>query len=295
MSQSESVAKLTTALAIAQNEFETITKNKIGQEGNQKFPYSTLSAVLEAIRPALNKQGIFLSQPVIIDPNGSQRVTTKVQLGDEFIQTDGILLSAGLVGSKKLGLEITYSKRYDLTSFMGVCAEDDDKDAPDLKPGAPPTYGYKPVVPQHVQQSAQKQVQKLETLQKPVQVVDKPIINPNIPLSDIDFGVDKPVGESFLSPDAKETADHLIHFVPLSEKRNTEIQDKLKSLVGNKTLDRRKLSIFLEERHGQKKAFEVSATQWEETIKLIDNAVAEGEAAIKLLLKPAPKEKDETN
>ena len=282
MSQSESTTNLAIALAKAQAKFDPITKNRIGQEGNQKFPYSTLSQVLDAVRPSLNSEGIFLSQPVIVDSNGNQRVTTRVQLGDEFIQTDGIMLSPGLVGSKKLGLEITYSKRYDLISFLGVCAEDDDKDAPDLKSDKPSSAPKPSFIPAKTTTNAV--LPKATSFEYGANQQARTITPSGTEITDADLpDFPEPEKSNPLPADAAEVADHLLNFVPLTEARNTEIQNRLKDLVANKTVGRRDLSLFLEDQHSGKKQFDVDAKQWEGTIAKIEAAIADG--TIKALLK----------
>ena len=276
MPQSESVLKLTAALAKAQSKFESISKNRTGQEGNQRFLYSTLSQVLAAVRPALNAEGIFLSQPIIVDANGNQRVTTKLSLGDEFIATDGVLLSPGLVGSKQFGRESTYSKRYDLISTLGVCAEDDDEDAPDLRPSPKPVATFSKPINTPTQ---------AKTVSKPTSFDYGANRNPEITDADIpDFNLPLET-EKPLSSEVAAIADHLLTFVPLTAERNTQIQARLKELVSAKTLDRRKLGLFLDARHEGKKAFDVPASIWEDTIQKIESAVTEGEAAIKTLFK----------
>lgn len=93
----------------------------------------------------------------------------------------------------------------------------------------------------------------------------------------------KPVQVSTLTPDARATAIEMENFVPLTETRNTEIQNRLKELVATKVVGRRDLSLFLEAQHDGKKQFDVAATQWEATLAKIEAAVADG--SIKTLLK----------
>ena len=134
--QSESIAQLVTALTKAQSEFVVVPKNKTGQEGNRKFKYADLADVMNMALPKINKYGIFLSQPLVRDEDGaSLRQTTRLQLGDEYIQSDGIKLSDDVPG-KNLGIAVTYARRIDLNGTLGI-APDEDVDAPDLTTGAP--------------------------------------------------------------------------------------------------------------------------------------------------------------
>jgi hypothetical protein len=302
MPQSNSVNVIAPALAKAQAKFEKITKNRVGQEGNQKFPYSTLSQVLEAVKPPLNEQGIFLSQPIVVDDKGSQRVTTKVQLGDEFIATDGVLLSAGLVGSKAFGREVTYSKRYDLMSFLGVCAEDDDEDAPDLKKVQEPNKTYTPQPPKP---SFPKKIDTPKAAEKAVakavsEATDFPFGknantavvggaasggNPEITDDDIPY-FDTPITEQEpLSPEAEAAAQAMDAPETLSKERYDFIQERLKEISTQKLggVTTKSLSAFLEARHRGKKLVYVPAVTAENTLNLVEEAVEGGPAKVKEL------------
>jgi hypothetical protein len=309
MPQSESTSKLASALAKAQAKFTIIKKDKTGQEGNLKFQYASLADGLTAVRPFLNAEGIYLSQPIVEGPDGIRLQTTKVQFEDEWISTDGLPLPK-LPPGKELGKTVTYARRVDLFPFLGISGDDDDEDAPDLKPVANPVSVpskpfVKPTTPATKPANSVKSVNTPSLPEPPVvpnkatsfeygaNVVSIPetgnkledgtfITNDDIP----DFGppVEPYIGPE-LSDDAAEVADHLIHFVPLTEERNNQIQSRLKELVASKTLDRRKLGLFLDAQHEGKKQYDVSASQWEQTIAKIEAAVEEGKEAIKELLK----------
>ena len=288
MPQSETVSKLAKALVAAQSAFKPIPKSKTGQEGNRKFKYADLADVVSMVTPILNSNGIFLSQPIVVDGSGTLRQTTRLQLEDEFIQTDGVKLSDDTPG-KNLGISVTYARRIDLNGLLGI-APDEDLDAPDLKaagttalPSGHSNLARSATTP--VPGNASTTVNKATSFVYGANVKQT---NPEITDEDLpDF--DKPLPEvEPLSKEAQAVADHMATFVPLTEKRNTEIQNRLKELVANKTVGRRELSFFLEEQHEGKKQFDVSATQWEQTIKKIEDAVADG--SIKTLLK-----KKETN
>jgi len=110
-------------------------------------------------------------------------------------------------------------------------------------------------------------------------------VNPEITDDDIPK-FDGPVRTTEnLSPEAVAVADHLIHFVPLTQDRNKQIQDRLAELVKAKTLDRRKLQVFLDKEHDGKRSIDVPADKWEQTIKKIEDAVKDGAESIKTLFK----------
>lgn len=314
MPQSESISKLVAALAKAQEKFLKISKDRHGQEGNLKFLYSTLSEGLSAVRSFLNAEGIFLSQPTTMTENGL-RVVTKVQLGDEWMSSDGLSLP-NIEPGKNLGKTLTYGRRLDLFSFLSICGEDDDEDAPDLKPGTEstrtPVKGKpqvssaparvvtnatvanpgpgKPSVPIKIdttQVRLNEIISKVEETRpgkvNPISVVGGNKVEDDLGITDDDLpDFDKPLKERDDFPaDAPEDA---VTFVALTPERNNEIQAYLKNLIDTKVMDQRKLSKFLELRHEGKRSFDVPSYKWEKTISDIQAAVQEGDKAIKVLL-----------
>jgi len=283
MPQSQVVTKLVTALVKSQAEFKPIPKSKTGQEGNRKFKYADLADVVNMVAPILSKNGIFLSQPIVVD-NGVLRQTTRLQLEDEYIQTDGIKLSDDTPG-KNLGISVTYARRIDLNGLLGI-APDEDLDAPDLKPSgstytSPVPTTKTTTVPGTTSTTGEATdfiYGANSNLGRTATQVNPEITDADLPSFDTPIPYEEP-----LSKDAQAVADHLATFVPLTEKRNTEIQNRLKELVANKTVGRRDLSFFLEDQHDGKKQFDVDAKQWEATIAKIESAVADG--SIKTLLK----------
>lgn len=271
MIQSDSVTKLTDALAKAQAKFDKLKKDTTGQEGHLKFQYVQLPDVLNMVRPLLNAEGIYLNQPIIRDENGNLRLTTRVQLSEEFMQSDGIPLPATAPG-KELGKIITYARRIDLMPFLGITGEEDE-DAPDLKPAARPG--------RYVDVSDIRNRTYAPSVNDPglAKTKDDPLP------SQMYDNSDSVIQRSELSDEARSIAEEMETFVPLSDERNTQIQDRLKELVSAKLMDRRKLSLYLDAQHEGKKSLEVSATQWENTMKKIEEAVTSGPEAVKKLLK----------
>lgn len=229
------------------------------------------------VRPLLNAEGIYLSQPLVVGSDGTLRQTTRVQLEDEWDQTDGIPIPA-LHPGKEMGKTITYARRIDLMPFLGISGEDEDEDAPDLKPNPPFNKTFS--TPAQVNRAFKPNAPQFTATNRvsDVAVLDSTYIQPeDIP--------------GFKAQTASQVAEEIFTFVPLTKERNDQIQARLAELVKAKTLDRRKLAELLETRHAGKRAFEVPADKWEETIGVIEKAVLEGEASIKALLK---KEKSES-
>jgi hypothetical protein len=113
------------ALAKAQLDFPAIRFDSEAQlGGGRRYRYASIAAILDAVRPTLNKHGILLSQEPS-QADGVVSVTTKLMLGEQTISsTLSAPMSRG--GFHELGSAITYLRRYGLSSMLGVAAEEDE-------------------------------------------------------------------------------------------------------------------------------------------------------------------------
>ena len=138
MERSENIGELVTALAKAQGEFSAAVKDSDNPYYNSK--YADLSAVINAVRPALSKHGIALIQTSEADlERQTASVTTSLHLGEEWISNTAEAPATGK-GKKApddpsaptrfdvqtIGAAWTYLRRYTLQGLVGVPAEDDD-------------------------------------------------------------------------------------------------------------------------------------------------------------------------
>ena len=113
------------ALAKAQAEFKPIRFDSQAQlGGGRNYRYASIAAILDGVRPILNKHGILLSQEPSQN-DGVVSVTTRLSLGEQSISsTLSAPMSRG--GFHELGSAITYLRRYGLASMLGVAAEEDE-------------------------------------------------------------------------------------------------------------------------------------------------------------------------
>lgn len=113
-------------LARCQAEFPAIHFDSEARmrEGNKGYRYASLNAVLAAVRPVLNKHGVFLSQPWK-QSDGIVSVTTRLHRGGEAMEETGAAPMARL-DFHGLGTAVSYLRRYQLVSMLGLAAEDDD-------------------------------------------------------------------------------------------------------------------------------------------------------------------------
>jgi len=141
---SESVAALAAALAKAQTELinpeksltATIRSTRTG-DGDRTFRYAPLSSGLDTVRKTLGKHEIATMQTTAIDqPSGMvQLTTTLAHSSGEWIASDWpVCPVAELANPQRMGLALTYARRYALFTLAGIAGED-DLDAPDLCAG----------------------------------------------------------------------------------------------------------------------------------------------------------------
>ena len=127
-------ATLWEAFAAAQAEFGPIIKNTKGARGN----YAPLDAVLEAVRPVLNKHGLALPQATFV-ADGTLFVRCSV-VHVTTGETHSAEYPAGLLAlqHQQLGAGVTYARRYSLLSILGVFPENEDDDGEKAGSVGPP-------------------------------------------------------------------------------------------------------------------------------------------------------------
>ena len=126
----EDTTKCTTifgALAKAQAKFKTVIKNCHGYG----YDYADISSIMDAVRPALNENGLYVYQKVT--SNDGISVTCETFIANEngeIISSGPLTISAmaqkGMNQAQALGSAQTYARRYSLSSFLGIASESDD-------------------------------------------------------------------------------------------------------------------------------------------------------------------------
>ena len=114
------------ALAAAQAEFKPVQKNAVNPVFKSK--YADLQSILDATRPVLNRHGLFLFQRVTSSKDGVS-VETCVTHATGGTLSSGVLFIP-VVNPKNpaqaFGSAETYARRYSLSAFLGVNADEDD-------------------------------------------------------------------------------------------------------------------------------------------------------------------------
>ncbi|MCA6302073.1 MAG: ERF family protein [Phenylobacterium sp.] len=140
--QSPTIAALAKALSAAQGEIEGAVKGKNNPAFRSK--YADLSAVWDACREALSKNGLSVIQSPGPCADGRMEMTTVLAHASGEWMRGTLTIPLGKVDAQAYGSATTYARRYALAAFVGVAPEDDDGNAasasaPKASPRSEPT------------------------------------------------------------------------------------------------------------------------------------------------------------
>ena len=126
------MAPLFEALAKAQAEFETVTATSRVTFKNVDFKFAPLSEILGAVRPALNKYGLTLTQQTKHIPfgnaNGIKVVTTLLHESGVSYDIESVPVFYNVNDIKNLGAQVTYLRRYEVKTLLGIEADSEELD-----------------------------------------------------------------------------------------------------------------------------------------------------------------------
>jgi len=134
------------ALLKAQMEFTAIIKKSTNPAFKSK--YANLEAVLDAVTPALNANGLFLTQETSRVDNMIEVKTIVFNAAGEKFEGGVTCLPIVKNDAQGVGGAITYARRYSIKTMFALAEEDDDGNAasqrPSKAPPAPPSPAEKP-------------------------------------------------------------------------------------------------------------------------------------------------------
>lgn len=148
MITSESIKNIATSMLKVQSHI----KGMIPDAKNPFFKsnYITLDGILEFVRPILSSEGIWCIQEATGDGEYISVVTRLIHSSGEFLETDILKMKPQKNDPQQMGSCITYAKRYQLASLLGISSEVDDD-------GNNATYGSGNNKPKPKQQSNNKE------------------------------------------------------------------------------------------------------------------------------------------
>jgi len=126
MKTSETTVKVYSAFIKAQGQFSKATKDSTNPFFKSK--YADLNSYLDAISDSLTDNGLAVLQ----DTSGSEqgqiiRVSTRlIHTSGEWMESEPLVLHPIDMKPQSFGSAQTYGRRYSLSSFLGLGAEDDD-------------------------------------------------------------------------------------------------------------------------------------------------------------------------
>lgn len=126
------MAPLFEAFAKAQAEFESVTATSRVTFKNVDFKFAPLSDILAAVRPALNKYGLTLTQQTKHIPfgnaNGVKVVTTLLHESGVSYDIESVPVFYNVNDIKNLGAQVTYLRRYEVKTLLGIEADSEELD-----------------------------------------------------------------------------------------------------------------------------------------------------------------------
>lgn len=173
--QSASVKKLVPALLEVQRVAAAIERNSDATAADgRSYSYPTLQAVLAAVKPVLNDQGVLLLQPTSSDGR-SVTVASRLMFEDEYIESS-LTMAPAQNTPQAMGSAITYCRRYSLMSLLSLATEDDD--------GLAASYGAPAAAPAKAAAAPAKAAAKAPATGKPAEKpVEKAVAKPAEPVA----------------------------------------------------------------------------------------------------------------
>jgi hypothetical protein len=121
---SQDISKLAEALSKFQGAIESVAKNKTAKMGSYSYSYADLTCIWDAIRQPLMTNGLAISQSFHESPDKGYITTILMHTSGQWIKSTLSLADHQKI--QELGSEITYLRRYEITSILGICADEDD-------------------------------------------------------------------------------------------------------------------------------------------------------------------------
>ena len=118
---------LASSMALAFAEIEAATKSATNPHFRSK--YADLSAVIDSVKPALIKHGLFFTQRPEPSEDGVIVETVLHHAGGESLSLGKLYVPANKRDAQGFGSAMTYARRYALQTAFGVPTEDDDGNA----------------------------------------------------------------------------------------------------------------------------------------------------------------------
>jgi hypothetical protein len=124
MNKSETIGAIAKALADFQSEIKNPKQTAVNPYYKSK--YAPLAEILDDCRPVLVKNGISVIQSNGGDGESITVTTLLLHSSGEWIESDPLPIKKDKMTPQDAGGAITYGRRYQLSSMLGIASEDDD-------------------------------------------------------------------------------------------------------------------------------------------------------------------------
>lgn len=124
MKTSDSIELISAAVFALQGELRTMARSKVVKTGKYEFRYAPLDAIVEYVVPLMQKHGLMFMQAV----NADCLTTRILHTSGQWMQSE-THLNKDHANMQGFGGEVTYKRRYAMTSLLGIVS-DDDTDVP---------------------------------------------------------------------------------------------------------------------------------------------------------------------
>ena len=164
MNQSEQINELAKALSQMQGSVGAVFKNKTAKVqmksgGTYTYTYADLAGIWDSIRKPLSDAGLSVCQTFC----DNLLVTMLMHSSGQWIKSSLPLNCMGLK-PQELGSEITYLKRYALSSILGISADEDDDGETAQQAERRPPANAAPTPPTNSKTISINQAKELESM-----------------------------------------------------------------------------------------------------------------------------------
>jgi len=151
---SETASKVSAALVAAQGEIGNVPFDSVNPHFGSKFV--SLAAVLDAVRPVLNRHGIMLMQPAATEGGVIRVQTVFLHSSGEQVSLPALTMPmTDKMTAQNCGSVVTYLRRYSLCAALAIAGDEDEDGNADAtirgstpaKAGAPAARPSKPAAP----------------------------------------------------------------------------------------------------------------------------------------------------
>jgi len=126
MRTSPKIGTVAAGLFAVQRDLKQPVKDAKGQiRGNPDYRYLSLNALIEHVKEPMREHSLFFTQEAVESERGVGILTVIWSVTGEWVEFGPLVMPHGADG-QSVGSAVSYGRRYQLLSVLGLAAEDDD-------------------------------------------------------------------------------------------------------------------------------------------------------------------------